>query len=307
MNTATWIVIALVCFVLPATSLTDGGKRNPERSKLNQHAEQVGLPLPENLMLPVAQRIRRRQWGMASGGTIGIAVAALIYVIFFDGDDGAAGFVVMFVAAMGTAFGGAWAITSHRPADHIDQPVVARVRSVQFSDYLTRGERFGLWVAPAIQLAGGVAGSVIMLQPPQDQRSGALLTGWIVTALALLTWAVSLYALRKVLDAPARSATDLELAWDDSERADSLRQIVVLTIVVAAISLMCWLLFIGVALTTDGFYRDQEQLTIALGIVSLLVYGLLLGVLTAGPLKAWVSGTGRGYEQRQLWSHGVAS
>src|SRR5699024_6145152 len=114
-------------------------------------------------------------------------------------------------------------------------------------------------------------------------------------------------ALRKVLDAPARSATDLVLAWDDSERAASLRQIVVITIEVAAISLMCWLLFIGVALNTYVFYRDQVQLTIALDIVSLLVYGLLLGVLTAVPLNAWVSGTGRDYEQRQLWSHGVAS
>lgn len=60
MNIAIWITVALARFVLPATSLTDGGKWSPERSKLNQHAEQVGLPLPEHLMLPVAERIRRR-------------------------------------------------------------------------------------------------------------------------------------------------------------------------------------------------------------------------------------------------------
>ncbi|MDN5732352.1 MAG: hypothetical protein L0H44_10510 [Yaniella sp.] len=70
-----WIVVALVCFVLPATSLTDGGKRNPERSKLNQHAEQVGLPLPEHLEHSVVARIRLRQRGMIIGGTSGIVLA----------------------------------------------------------------------------------------------------------------------------------------------------------------------------------------------------------------------------------------
>ncbi len=307
MNIAIWIVIALVCFVLPATSLTDGGKRNPERSKLNQHAVQVGLPLPEHLMLPVAERIRRRQRGMASGGTIGIVVATLIYIIFFDNDDGAVGFLVLFVAAMGTALGGAWAIISHRPTEHIHRPVVARVRSVQFSDYLTRGERFGLWVVPATLVAGAAAGIVILLQLPEDQRSGAFVTASTVTVLALLAWAMSMYALRKVLDAPARSETDLELAWDDAERADSLRQVANLIIVVAAAALLFWLLFIGVALTTDGFYRDHEQATMVLSIVSLLVFGALFGVLSAGPLKAWLSGARRGYEQRQLWPHGVDS
>lgn len=302
-----WIVIALVCFVLPATSLTDGGKRNPERSKLNQHAEQVGLPLPEHLEPPVVARIRRRQRGMVIGGTSGIVLAALIYVIFFDNNDGAVGFLVLFVAAMGTAFGGAWAIISRRPTVQIARPVIARMRSVQFSDYLTRGERFGLWAVPVVLIVGVVVGGVILLQLPNTQQAGAILTGSIVAVLALITWTGSLYALQKVLDAPARSETELELAWDDAERADSLRQVANMTIVVAGTSLLFWLMFIGDALTRDGFYRNYESLTMILGVVSLLVYGALFVVLIAGPLKAWASGARRGYEQRQLWPNGMSS
>lgn len=302
-----WIVVALVCFVLPATSLTDGGKRNPERSKLNQHGEQVGLPLPEHLEPPVVARIRRRQRGMVIGGTSGIVLAALIYVIFFDNNDGAVGFLVLFVAAMGTTFGGAWAIISRRPTVQIARPVIARMRSVQFSDYLTRGERFGLWAVPVVLIVGVVVGGVILLQLPNTQQAGAILTGSIVAVLALITWTGSLYALQKVLDAPARSETELELAWDDAERADSLRQVANMTIVVAGTSLLFWLMFIGDALTRDGFYRNYESLTMILGVVSLLVYGALFVVLIAGPLKAWASGARRGYEQRQLWPNGMSS
>src|SRR5699024_11639152 len=67
--------------------------------------------------------------------------------------------------------------------------------------------------------------SVILLQLPNTQQAGAILTGSIVAVLALTTSTGSLYALQKVLDAPARSETELELAWDDAERADSLRQV----------------------------------------------------------------------------------
>lgn len=304
MNIAIWIVIALTCFVLPATSLTEGGKRHPKQAKLAEHAEHVGLPLPQHLVAPVVERIQRRQRGMATGGTTGIVVATIIYIIFFTNDD-AVGFLVMFVAAMGTAFGAAWSVITHRPTEHIDRPVVARMRSVRLADYLTRGERFGLWVVPAVLAAGILAGGLILLQVPGQVDH--ILTGAIVAVLAAVTWAVSMYVLSKVLDAPARSESDLELAWDDAERAAILRQVTNLAVVVAAISLMFWLLFIGDAVTSDGFYRQYQEPTWIITATSLVIYGALLITLVAGPVKAWLSGTGRGHEQRQLWPNSVAS
>lgn len=285
----------------------DSSSRYPVRGKLAEHAQHVGLPLPEHLIAPVVARIRRRQRGMAIGGTTGIVVATLIYIIFFDNDDGAVGFLVMFVAAMGTAFGGAWAITAHRTSQQVARPVVVRMRSVQLRDYLTKGERFGLWSIPAVLLIGTLAGIIMLVQLPAESFTQRSVTAGVVAALALATWGLSLIALRKVLAAPARSESDLELAWDDAEHADGLRQVVNLSVIVACTSLLFWLMFIFDAVTADGFYRQYENLAMVMSVTALVVYGALFITVVAGPFRAWAGGTRRGYEQRQLWAGGVAS
>lgn len=109
---------------------------------------------------------------------------------------------------------------------------------------------------------------------------------------------------------PARSASDLELAWDDAERADGLFQVANLSVVVSGMSLLFWLVFIGEALTSDGFYRDFPEVTATTTVVSRSAFGVLQGLLAAGPagpVGAWLSGRRRGHEQRQLWAHGVSS
>src|SRR5690625_7404533 len=87
---AIWIAVALVSFVWPATALTGGGRRRPENSKLTQHAQDKGLPLPADVVPAVTARIIRRQRGMSVGATLGIIVAILLYMVFFDREDGAA-------------------------------------------------------------------------------------------------------------------------------------------------------------------------------------------------------------------------
>lgn len=307
MNIAIWIVIALVCFVIPATALTQGGNRNPQRGQLAKHAQHVGLPLPAAMVPRVVQRIKRRQRGMGIGGATGIVVATLIFIIFFDNDDGAAPALLIFFTAAGTALGGAWAIAAYRPGLETGRPTVARTRLVGLSDYLTKGERFGFWAVPVVLVLGAIGGIVLIQQLPEIPGINTVLIGSGIALVALLIWGVAFFAIRKVLDAPARSASELELAWDDAERADGLRQVSNLTVAVGWFSLVVWLICISEALIYEGFYRENEPLAWLIGGISLVFYGLLTAAMAGGPVTAWLSGRRKGYEQRQLWPTGVSA
>lgn len=307
MNIAIWIAIALVCFVLPATALTQGGNRDPHRGKLAAHAKHVGLPLPEQMVPAVSERIRRRQRGMMIGGTTGIVVATLIYIVFFNNNDGAAPALVFFLAGAGSALGGAWTIAGHRPAAQADRPTVARMRSVELSDYLTKGERFGFRVVPQAILVGGIGGYFLLGVFPQIPGFNSVIVGCGLAIIAFIVWGVAYYSSRKVLAAPARSASELELAWDDAERADGLRQVANLSVAVACLSQLFWLILIAEVLLFDGFYREHEILAWIAAGIALMYFGLVIIIVASGPVSAWVTGRRKGYEQRQLWPDGVGS
>lgn len=308
MNFAIWVAIGLVVFILPATSLTSGGKKNPERGKLTEYARSVSLPLPEALVTPVVSRIKRRQHGMIVGGITGLVVATVLHILFFTNEDAAwNGPLVIVFTSVGTAFGGAWAIAAHRPSIETTKPVIARLRQVEIVDYLTRGERFGIFVTPAAIIIGAIAGTLILWQLPEEIVMHRIAFGLISAGLTLLTWAVAMLALHQVLAAPARSASDLELAWDDAERADGLRKVANLTVATASLSLLVWLLFIAEVLTGDGFYRDNLTLSYVVTGVALVVFVGLICTIAAGPITSWISGSRNGHEQRQLWPEGVSA
>ncbi len=306
MNIAIWIVIALFAVVLPSVALTNGGRREPGRSALELHARTVGLPLTAEVVGPVVARIRRRQRGMLAGGLTGIVLGTLVAIL--AGSAGTwGGALVMMLAGTGLGLGSAWAIAVHRPAATAERPVVARTRATRLADYLTGGERFGLWVAPVALLVGAGAGALLLGQLPAAVRGERTVLGLVGTALILVTWGTTVLVLRRVLAAPARSGSDLELAWDDAERADGLRQLAVLAVATAAIMLGLWLVLIGEALTGTGFYRDDLGTTYAITGISLAVFLPLIALVAAGPMSAWMSGRRRGYEQRRLWPDGVAA
>src|SRR5699024_3743435 len=214
-----------------------------------------------DLVPVVTARIIRRQRGMSVGATFGIVVAILLYMVFFERDDGADPALVFFFSGVVTAFGWAQAIAVLGLSAQADRPVVARVRSIGLSDYSTNGVRFGFWTVPAVLVTGTIVGVIMLLELPDTRGIDSKLVGVGIAGLAVLTWGVALFALRTVLAAPARSASDLELAWDDAERADGLRQVVNLTVAVACISLLMWLAFIGQALLVDGYYQVEQQHT----------------------------------------------
>lgn len=305
MNIAIWIAIALVSFVLPAVALTNGGRKTPGREALETYAHQTGLPLTATVAAPVVERIRRRERGMWIGGTVAIALSGLA-AMFIDGSE-TWGPLVLALAGAGTALGGAWAMATHRPDPASAGPVVARIRSTQLSDYLTPGERFGLWAAPAALLVAVIPGVLLFGLLPADIRGASITIGLTGTAVGLLSWALALLALRQVLAAPARSGSDLELAWDDAERAFGLRQVANLAVAVGCIVIGLWLILMAQSLTTTGFYRQPGQmpLTYTLTFASLACFGLLIAVVAAGPVRSWLSGERRGYEQRRLWPNGV--
>ncbi|AXE38854.1 hypothetical protein [Acidipropionibacterium virtanenii] len=307
MNITIWIVIALVCFVLPAAPLTNGGRRAPGRRALERHARTIGLPLPAEVAGPVITRIRRRERGMLTGGIIAIILGGAAAILL----DGAEtwGALLIALAGTGTAFGGALAMAAHRPPPTTDQPVVARLRSAQLSDYLTSGERFGLLAGPAALVIGVAPGVLLLSRLPGWARGTSVTVGLIGTGLALLAWALSYLVLKRVLSAPARSGSDLELAWDDAERALGLRQLANLAVAVTCVALGLWLVLMAQCLTSNGFYRQPEttSLTWNLTLVSLLVFGALIVTVAAGPVLAWITGERKGYEQRRLWPNSVTS
>lgn len=304
MNIAIWIAIALVCFVLPAVALTSGGKKAPERGALAKYATQVGLPLTDEVVDPVIARIRRRERGMSIGGISAIVLGGLAAIVL-DGSE-TWGSLVVPLAGAGVGLGGAWAMSAYRPSPTADQPVVARIRTTSFGDYLTAGERFALIAGPAAVLIGAVAGALLLRQLPADIRGSSIAIGLVGTALALATWAVAMLTLRRLLDAPARSGSDLELAWDDAERALGLRQVTDLITAMSCIVLGIWLLLMVDRVTATGFYRSEMDQTMVLTIVTGLIFTALIAVVAAGPVHAWLSGQRKGYEQRRLWPHGVS-
>lgn len=299
--TTIWIIIALVCFILPSVALTSGGKKAPAPAALEKYAADTGLPLTDEVAAPLVERIRRRERGMLTGGLIGLVIFSAV-LIFTDASDQLAPLIIALTAA-GTAFGGAWMLATPRPSPRADAPVVARARSTRLSDYLTPGERFGFFILPVALLVSIAAGYGLFSMIPEAERGNSFLFGFGGVLIALATWWISAPLMFKVIDAPVRSGTDLELAWDDAERAIGLRRLANLVIVVGCIAISFWLALIAEVVTTDGFYRapETQELTWTITGLALLIFGALIIAVAVRPVLAWLTGEREGYEQRQLW------
>ena len=306
MSFTIWVVIALFVFILPAVGLTNGGQNQPGQSALERYARTTGLPLTAAVAEPVVARIRRRQRGMLMGGLSGLGLGTAL-AITTGGADTGGGAAPLVLSFVGLTFGGAWAIASHRPEPTPARPVVARSRTTRLADYLTRGERFGLWVAPAGLVVGAAAGVVLLMWLPPAIRDGQIVVGLVGSGLFLLAWGAAVLSVSRVLAAPARSGSDLELAWDDAERAGALRELSNLAVATSCAMFLLWLVLIGEALTRSGFSREDLGTASAVSVVSLVVFLGLGAVVAGGPMVAWMTGSRRGYELRQLWPNGVVT
>ncbi|MEZ5087820.1 MAG: hypothetical protein R2722_16780 [Tessaracoccus sp.] len=110
---AVWIAVALVCFVLPSVTLTNGGKNVPDKEALAQYAKGTGLPLTDEVAGPVVDRIRRRERGMLIGGIATIVLSGLASIVF-DGSERWGALVFVLVNA-GMVFGAAWIMATYQP------------------------------------------------------------------------------------------------------------------------------------------------------------------------------------------------
>lgn len=298
-----WSAIALVSFVLPPVSETGGGRREPDPDWLQRHAETIGLDLPSHLIGTVATRIRRKHRGMAVGGVLGILTAFVTLLLIKE--PGWTGILTLVLTGLGAALGAAVAVVAHHQGRHPLEPVVTRTRSVGLADYLTRGERVATWSAPVALAVGALVGTMLILQLPENEVTRRVLPGLVGSALAMLGWLVSVLAMRQVLASPTRSGSDLELAWEDAERADTLRTLSNRAVTVVCASLLFWPLFIWEGLTTDGLYRTEPAFTWLVVLTTLGVYIALFTVVVAGPVSSSLSGRSRGHEQRRLWPDGI--
>lgn len=172
-------------------------------------------------------------------------------------------------------------------------PRLARASSPTHDDYVTRLERWGAWGA------AGVATTIALAVTVTD-RSGVLDLGpvpWgLVVATATLPWLAVLadeYLARRLLDRRQVAASQLELAWDDALRAQTLRDMVTVPIVAG--------LYLPIALL--GQIGDSADGGWPANPIVGLTAGLLMFLFLGGSILALVSIALRpeGHFRTRLW------
>lgn len=239
-------------------------------------ARSVDLGLDPAVADVVAARLVRRERAGALGGlAVGLPVAW--WASWALGSDAAAtGALLVFVGLFaGRAIGCAlvsWVESARRGAGGAR---VARASTPVHGDYVARLERWGSWGMAAIAVALGLGLLVL-------DRVGVVELAGVPAALVVLCVvappaAVLLdeVAARWLLSRPQVARSQVELAWDDALRARTLRDMVTVTILVAAYAPIGLLAAVGDSL--EGGWPANPAVGVVDGL--LLVLLAALGVL----------------------------
>lgn len=260
----------------------------------HQLARKVDLALDPPMEAAVAARLGRRLQVGALAGAVGVWVT--LAVLAPVGATSPAGYGPLFVVAgyfVGHA-AGFWLVAwyeTHRPVP--PGPRLARASSPTHDDYVARYERWGAWGA-------AVFATLLALAVLVADRTGALDLGvvpWgLVVATATLPW-VAIVAdevvARRLLDRRQVAGSQLELAWDDALRAQTLRDMVLVPIVAGVYLPIALLGRLGEA--AEGGWPANP----VVGLTS----GLVLAIFVAGFVLAMIS-VARGPERHfrtRLW------
>ncbi|MBK4346141.1 hypothetical protein [Lacisediminihabitans changchengi] len=246
----------------------------------------------EVITAAVIRRLRRTENGSASGALVGLLLSALLFAIVHPADF--QGFVwgaVLPLMLLGVTAGSMAASVSDElfsPDEHA--PRVARAVSVTIRDYISP-VRF--WLVPALILTasllavmGLVLSSIGVIDPPRYFESSAV---W-VAALAVVLAIGGAIAARIVIRHKQAASDQLELAWSDALRADTLRNLWVFESEVGWLAVVFAGLGILRALDTPiepQWARIVLQLSANLGIIALS--------------RVFNYGGGRNYFRYRLW------
>lgn len=250
------------------------------RALVYRFSHTIELPLVSDEIAAAAERrILHRTAAMMAGGLLGILASAV--VVYLDPASASAPtiwLVTLPLTLSGMCAGAAIvALRESLFRRHPDAVRVARAITVTLHDYISpRRLRMPcalLLVAAGLCLAGSVLGLTGLIDGSTFILSAALPT---LAAALVLTIAGALLA-RRVLDQPQPARSELELAWDDAFRADTLRALWMFG------SIIAWL---AVAAAGLGMLQGLDAIagtTWSMGLGSqLFTWGFLLILLSFG-------------------------
>lgn len=241
-------------------------------------ARSVDLGLDPAVADVVAARLVRRERAGALGGLV-LSLPVAWWASGALGSDGAAsGFLLVAVGLLaGRAIGCAlvsWRESARREPGGAR---VARASTPAHGDYVARHERWGSWGMAAVAVLLGLGLPVL-------DRVGLVELGAIPGALVVLCVVAPPVAVlldelvaRWLLGRPQVARSQVELAWDDALRARTLRDMVTVTIVVAAYAPLGLLAAVGESL--EGGWPANPAIGVVNGLALLLLVGM--GVMGA--------------------------
>jgi hypothetical protein len=242
------------------------------RALVYRFSHTIELPLVTDEIAAAAERrILHRTAAMMAGGLVGILASAV--VVYIDPASASAPtiWLVTLPLTLSGMCAGAAFVTLRESLfrRHPDAVRIARAVTVTLRDYISPRR---LRVPPAILLAAAglcLAGSVLGLAGLIDGSTFILSAALPMLATALVVTIAGAVLARRVLDQPQPAGSELELAWDDAFRADTLRALwmfgsVIAWLAVAAAGLgmlqgldavagTTWSLGLGSQLFTWGF------------------------------------------------------
>jgi predicted membrane protein len=291
-------VLCAIAIVFSFTPLASSKPATRPR-ELDKYARRMGIAVPADIEDRIVARLIRRERALLAGGLTGIILAVLVSLVLPGGF--AAGYVPVLVfggLGIGSALGAALASSSTALIPPTG-PRVARPTTPVLGDYVPTLESRCARLLPAVALAA-VAGAWIAYSAGAlgDAR---LTSGYIWTSAGAWLAYASVAALlvagllsRRILDRgqPASSATDL--AWNDALRAQALRDLHAMPVVLGLVSALST--FFDVGSLAD--YRGDGATAGLIGMALLLLLVTLTVLLTV----VGFVGKPQQHFWRRLWS-----
>lgn len=276
-------------------------RAEPRQRMLHTYSQQVGLALVNEVVPEVSRRIYRREragiFGSVAGALVGTAI-----LVGTDGSDRPWGaLLAVFALVVGPMI--ALILNDSRAAfaPVPEAPRLARSQSPRLSDYVTPLDRtfslslLGLATLGYIAVLGVIAMNPERVFDDVSVRSilwpaGLLLA--LATAASLLTWA----AANALLERGQPASTYIELAWSDAFRSTTLRSLVAIPGIIAAVS--STVLFLSLS---DSIRRPEPGSIGEILARSFPIMGLVLVIALTGWSITSLRNRSTTHYLRRLW------
>ncbi|MDJ0377533.1 hypothetical protein [Cryobacterium sp. PH31-L1] len=281
--------------------LIRSARAEPRKRMLNAYSQQVGLALVPEIVAELSLRLYRRERAGSVGSMVGLVVGVAALVVTDSSQSpwngllvGVAMIVVPMIAIIVNDSRSAFAPVPEAPR-------LARSASPGLADYVTRLDRtFSLGLLTLATLGYIAVLGVIAINPDRvfDSVSvrSILWPAGLLLALAALTSLVTWAAAGALLGRGQPASTFIELAWSDAFRSTTLRSLVYIPGIIAAVSTGVLFLSLSweIKLPTEGWVSE-------ILVNSFTVMGpVLLGVVTAWTITSLRNRSTTHY-LRRLW------